>query len=260
LSVAYGRHGRQLVTLGRPAGVTLWDRTERDWQPDFRIGEGLSHSHLYSEAVINRQGTLIAAGSGGGTVYVFSAATGKRVAALEGHHTWTFGVAFQPNGAQLASASYDQTIRLWDTATYELVDVLRGHSGEVTRVAYSADGALLASGSLDRTVRLWDAATHRELAAVPMGTLVYGIAFSPDGTRLAAGCGDGAIRLVDVARRQIVAELRGHAAYVHAVAWSPDGARLVSGSGDFTVRLWESLPVAERARARESTPAAGLAQ
>jgi WD40 repeat protein len=73
------------------------------------------------------------------------------------------------------------------------------------------------------------------------------MAFSPDGTRLAAGCGDGAIRLIDVARRQLVAELRGHAAYVHAVAWSPDGARLVSGSGDLTVRLWDSLSVAERA-------------
>jgi WD40 repeat protein len=260
LSVAYRGDGRQLVTLSRPAGVTLWDRTERGWQPAWRIDEGYSHSQVYSDAVINRQGTLIAAGSGGGPVYLYHAATGKRVAVMEGHHDIAVGVAFRPDGAQLASASYDHTIRLWDTLTHQPVAVLRGHFNAVTRVDYSADGALLASGSWDRRVRFWDVATHRELAAVPMGTMVYGIAFSPDGTRLAVGCGDGAIRLVDVARRQIVAELRGHTAYVHAVAWSPDGARLVSGSGDLTVRLWDSLPVGERARVHEGAPAPGQAR
>jgi WD40 repeat protein len=258
--VAYRGDGRQLITLGRPAGMTFWERTDRDWQPAWRSAERLSVPGFYSQAVINRQGTLVAAGSAAGPVHLFDTGSGKTVAVLEGHTAVSVGVAFRPDGAHLASASYDQTIRLWDTRTHQPVAVLRGHSNSVTRVVYSADGALLASGSLDRTVRFWDVATHQELAAVPMGTMVYGMAFSPDGTRLAAGCGDGAIRLVDVARRQIVAELRGHAAYVHAVAWSPDGARLVSGSGDLTVRLWESLPVGERARARESAPAAGQAQ
>jgi WD40 repeat protein len=58
----------------------------------------------------------------------------------------------------------------------------------------------------------------------------------------------------------VVAELRGHTAYVHAVAWSPDGARLVSGSGDLTVRLWDSLPVRERAQARQANPAPSQAR
>jgi WD40 repeat protein/serine/threonine protein kinase len=253
-SVAYRRDGRQLVTMVRPSSVTLWDRTERDWQPVWRTAKGFSDRDVYLNAVINRQGTLIAAGSGGGPVYLLDAATGKTVAVLEGHHDIAVAMAFRPDGAQLASASYDQTIRLWDTLTHQPVAVLSGHSNIVLRVAYSADGTLLASGSRDLTVRFWDVATRRELAAVPMGTIVYGMAFSPDGTRLAAGCSDGAIRLIDVARRQVVAELRGHAAYVHAVAWSPDGTRLVSGSGDLTVRLWDSLPVRERAGARQAAP------
>jgi len=46
---------------------------------------------------------------------------------------------------------------------------------------------------------------------------------------------------------QQVAELRGHADYVHAVAWSPDGTRLIFGSRDFTIRVWDSLAPAARA-------------
>ena len=42
---------------------------------------------------------------------------------------------------------------------------------------------------------------------------------------------------------QLVAELDGHAAYVHQIAFSPDGTRLVSGSGDFSVPVWDSLSV-----------------
>src|SRR5205823_835665 len=74
----------------------------------------------------------------------------------------------------------------------------------------------------------------------------------PDGTRLATGCADNTIRLWDVATGQEVAELRGHAAYVHAVAFSPDGTRLVSGSGDFTVRLWDAVAPAVRARPKDA--------
>jgi WD40 repeat protein len=80
---------------------------------------------------------------------------------------------------------------------------------------------------------------------------VYGLAFSPDGTRLAAACRDNTIRLWDVATREAVAELRGHADYVHAVAFSPDGTRLVSGSGDFTVRIWDTVSPQRRARGKD---------
>jgi WD40 repeat protein len=244
-SVAYGPDGRQIVTWGRPAGVTLWNKTDREWQLAWRIAEGFSDSSC--RAVINGQGTLVAAGSSRGPVYLMDVASGERVAVLEGHKKSALDVAFRPDGAQLASASLDQTIRLWDTVTHQAIAVLRGHSSDVSRVAYSADGALLASGSFDMTIRFWDVATHRELAVIPIGNKVYGMAFSTDCRRLAAGCADGAIRLLDVGRRQVVAELRGHREYVHAVDWSPDGTRLISGSGDMTVRLWESPPVGERA-------------
>ena len=120
------------------------------------------------------------------------------------------------------------------------------HDSPVIWIEYSPDGRALACGSTDGTVRLWDAGTHKQIGAVPLASIVYGVAFTPDGKRLACGCADNTIRLVDVDSLTEVAELRGHEAYVHAVAFSSDGKRLVSGSGDFTVRLWDSVPLQTR--------------
>jgi WD40 repeat protein len=245
-SVAYSSDGRLLVTVGRDCGVTLWDVATRKAKHTWRVSTGSWQAD--TRAALNPQGTLVAAGCHEGPVRLWDARTGQAVAELAGHEKGSIDVAFSPDGTQLATTGFDGTVRLWDVATRTPRALLRGHTKAVWRVAYRADGGLLASASSDKTVRFWNPQTHAERGFVPLGSLVYGVAFSPDGTRLAAGCADNTIRLIDVARRQEVAELRGHADYVHALAWSPDGKRLVSGSGDFTVRVWDTLSVQERAR------------
>jgi WD40 repeat protein/serine/threonine protein kinase len=246
VSVAYSRDGRRLATGEVMRGIALWDvaspKVPRDsWFEQATLVEPC-------RAGLNPQGTLLAAGSQGGPVYLWDVATGREVTQLDGHESFSQDVAFHPDGSLLATTGADGTVRLWDVARRALVAVLRGHSDSVTRAAFGADGKLLASGSHDGTVRLWDTETREPLGVIPVGGIVYGVAFSPDGTRLAAACRDNTIRLIDVASRQQVAELHGHTDYVHAVDWSPDGTRLVSGSGDYTVRVWDSLSVQERAR------------
>jgi WD40 repeat protein/serine/threonine protein kinase len=245
-SVAYSRDGQMLATAGRDRGVTLWDVAPRKAAHDSRLV--LAGRPLVSRATFNPAMTLLAAAGAEGSVRLWDLTTEQEVGRLDGDTGWVESVAFSPDGNLLASAGTEGTVHVWDVATRAPLAVLRGHTDRVWRVVFSADGRLLASGSHDKTIRLWDVQTHEPLAVIPMGSSVFAVAFSPDGTRLAAGCRDGTVRLIDVASRQQVAELRGHADYVHAVDWSPDGTRLVSGSGDYTVRVWDSLSAQERAR------------
>jgi WD40 repeat protein/serine/threonine protein kinase len=248
-SVAYSKDGRRLTTVERERGITLWDLSSQKAVRTLAAPAG--NWAADTRAVLNPAGTLLAAGCFEGPVRLWDVDSGKEIGQLKGHEKGSVDVAFHPDGTRLATCGEDGTIRLWDAATLAPLAVLHGHAGTVWRLAYSADGKLLASGGGDKSIRFWDARTGEPLATTPVGSVVYGLAFSPDGKRLAAGCADNTVRLFDVASRQQVAELRGHADYVHAVAWSPDGTRLVSGSGDTTVRIWDALPPTARVRHAE---------
>lgn len=66
-------------------------------------------------------GSLIAAGSTGGEVRIFSAADGRRKAAAKWTGGPVFSLSFQPSGHVLAVGGYDGRIRLYDSNNGELV-------------------------------------------------------------------------------------------------------------------------------------------
>jgi WD40 repeat protein len=238
-SVALHPAGRLLATLGRDGAARLWDMDSGEQLHAWAVPvSGWEDSRL----AFSPDGALLAVGGNDGSVRLLDVAARSEAAVLKGHRDGVRDVAFSPDGRLLASVGEygDRTVRVWDVASRSPVAVLEGHAACAYSVAFSPDGLLLASGSTDGTVRLWATAAWRPLAVLNQGTSAYGLAFSPDGTRLAVGCADNAVRLWDVATRQEVAEVWGHAAYVHAVAFSPDGARLLSASGDFTARVWDA--------------------
>ncbi len=249
-SVAFNRDGSRVATVERERGVSLWDIATRQATHAWRVPAGYWGAD--PRVAFNPDATIVAAGCFEGPIRLWSVASGQEIAQLSGHKNTSISVDFHPDSRLLASAGEDGTVRLWELETQSEAAVLRGHNESVWQVAFSADGKLLASGSNDKTIRLWDIQSEMQVAAIAVGSVVYGVAFSPDGKRVAAGCRDNTVRLFDVASRQQVAELQGHTDFVHAVAWSPDGTRLVSGSGDFTLRVWDSMSAQERMR-RAST-------
>jgi WD40 repeat protein len=129
-------------------------------------------------------GTLLAAGSFCGQVYVWNLSSGRRVGRPFSIGGELARIAFSPDGTRIAVASWNSTITIADVRTGQVVAVLTDHTRGVSDVAFSPDGRYLASASLDHTARIWDARTLRVLRILDHPDPVYGVAFSRDSREL----------------------------------------------------------------------------
>lgn len=207
------------------------------------LAEGVlaeAFSFPYSVA-LSRDGSLLAAGTSAGQVWLWRVADRTLLASIESHTGQVSSVAFSASGQQLASGGSNGMVQLWDMGTGRLLARLEGHTAGVMVIAFSTDSQLLASGSLDGTVRVWETNTGKPLATLQGHTGgVWGVAISANGRMLVSGGADGTVRLWEVSSGQLRATLEGHTSAVWAVALSVDGRLLVSGSLDGTLRLWDA--------------------
>lgn len=70
--------------------------------------------------------------------------------------------------------------------------------------------------------------------------LVHAVGYSPDGKVFATAGDDGTVKIWDSRRLKLLAELKGHTAWVKSLHFSPNGKVLASGSGDTEVRIWDT--------------------
>jgi len=160
---------------------------------------------VYGVSFAPRGGRVAAVGEGGdagsGRLWVWDAATGRRVAAVPVPGR-PVSLAFAPDGSALAVGEWDGAVRLRDPSTGRVLRTFSGHSTPVRGLAFLPDGRTLAAGASDGRVVLWDVATGRESSRFDRGLRypVNGMAVSADGRYLAAagGLGAGAVSLWDL--------------------------------------------------------------
>ncbi len=143
----------------------------------------------------DRDGARIAASGETGSVCVWDAATGSRIASLD-TGSIAGSCAFSPDGRMLAVACANMTAQVWDLVTGKLKLTLSGHAAALNAVAFSSNGRMIATAGDDSTIRLWDAWTGqfvKKLDANQGG--VWCLAFSPDDKTLASGGQDLTIQL-----------------------------------------------------------------
>jgi WD40 repeat protein/DNA-binding SARP family transcriptional activator len=188
---------------------------------------------------VSPDGTLVATGSGDGTVTLWDLDTRQPSGSTLSLRHGSGGLAFSPDSTRLVTTegAYGDTspmdtaesVRVWEVATGEPVDLpLEGHTSAVNTAAFSPDGRILATGGNDGTVVLHDATTGATLGrALAADSYILSLAFSPDGTRLGVGTDDGESLIYEVATREQLVSLPGEGA-TSRVVFSPDGRRIAT--------------------------------
>jgi WD40 repeat protein len=212
----------------------------------------------------NTNGKYLATAHGGGALYLWEVASGKRLWQLAGHtkaieaiNIETRGsinvpddggnsiqtLVWAPGDRWLASAASDGTVKVWDTVTgkeacgFDLGE-LNGGSRELS---WSADGNYLAACAGSGTTRVWEVPTGKLVHSLKDRNLLNPV-MSPDRKWMAMGSG-GEVKLWDVASGQEMQPLdygdKLRSTGINILAWSPDGRYLVtSGGGTY---IWDVI-------------------
>jgi|GEM_PF-1672796 len=112
---AEGQHGRV-----RRDGLAAWDVgtgtiIRRFEDPLYEPMDVRNVRHVEAVA-LSPDGRLLAVSEGEGVqcIWIYETASGRVVRRFEGHGTYTYGLAFTPDGSKLVSVSHDHTGLVWD--------------------------------------------------------------------------------------------------------------------------------------------------
>jgi WD40 repeat protein len=258
--VTYAAGDRILVTVASDATLRLWDTVAGECTRVIEIPDPGAWP-----AEVSPDGRVMAYGSPDGFVRLLDLESGRELAALPGHATPVYTVAFGTVASGAAAASRavitgDRAgvIRIWDQETGSLLTQfatghgtagrrLAGPGGPVYRLLASPGGpaygaaaggtTVFAAGGESGTLLLLDARGVMVADLAGHTGAVYALDFSPAEPLLASGDTDGGVRLWDAGTGSARTPLSPHPGAVYGLSFSPDGSLLASASNDGLVRL-----------------------
>ncbi len=218
-----------LLAAGARSGVRIWDLETR--KQVSTLGTG-SHPTC---ARFSPSGREVVA-SGIGSVRVFDAITGERLASCEGAVGGR--VSWHPDGERVAL--FKDGLRYWSFATGGLGPVLRSDASP-TFVDVSPSGAMLLFMLDTRAICVADAGTGETMSVFRGPDFTGAGEFDPSGTRFVTADRSDRIHVWDITTSKLLLTIpAAHASTINRVRWSPDGTQLISCAYDASVKIWDA--------------------
>lgn len=190
----------------------------------------------------SREGRRLFSAGADGTIAIWDAATGQKLAMLTNHSALVTTLAVSPDGRMLATGSRDRRVLVWDLDTLARPRYFLEHTNAVRTVVFSPDGSMLASGGEDWRIVLRAAPSGRVLCIIPDTVSVEKLAFSPDSRILAAFGNSTKVRFwkVTAGKFKPLPPVEPHKAYILDGTFAPpDGKSIATTSFDGTVKFWD---------------------
>ncbi|KAG1728721.1 WD40-repeat-containing domain protein [Suillus paluster] len=188
-SLDFSPNGTVLATGSWDYTTKLWSTTT--WQQQ---GNPIGCAALVNCVRYSPSGELLAIATQSSVIEIYNSGTRECVANFKGHTSWSFSLAWTPDGTRLLSGgdNLDRTIREWDVSTWNQIDDpwMGGVSTESNAIAIHPGGMLVASPSGDK-VCLWRLSDRKTIAVFKHSASCT--TFSVDGKYIFSGGGDNKI-------------------------------------------------------------------
>lgn len=203
---------------------------------------------VVTEIAFSPDGTTLAAGTIGGSLWMWSLASAAELRHVDGLPGDVTALAFSADGKRLAVGTTSGAIEL-HPIDGDVPTKLEGVTGGVVALATSSDGKQIVAASSDRRVHAWDVTTGASLHTTDLSKLGAPVAISPDGRIVLTAEASGQLRAIDALSGKELGRLKVELPLVVSgeidgrklagtVAFTADGARLVLCE-QLSMRSWD---------------------